>query len=228
MKRKIEGAKNVILVASGKGGVGKSTIALALAEILQLQGARVGILDADIYGPSIPTMLGINQKPELEDKKLLPILHRDFQVMSIGFVTTAEGALAWRGPMATKALYQILGATKWNNLDYLIIDMPPGTGDIHLSILENYQIDSVYMVTIPSLVSLRDVEKSISLYQTFGVEIAGIIENMSGSFFGNAGEVLAEKYNIDLKGKIPLIPSISEKMDRGEPVGDLIKDHIDL
>lgn len=228
MKRKLDGVGKLILISSGKGGVGKSTISIALAEMLQSQGAKVGILDADIYGPSIPTMMGIKDKPELEDKKFIPLESKGFQVMSIGFVTPSDGAIAWRGPMATKALYQILGATKWRNLDYLIVDMPPGTGDIHLSILENYQVDSVYMVTIPSLVSLADVERAISLYTTFGIKISGIIENMSGSFHGNAGEILSEKYNMPLKGQIPLISEISKNMDEGKGIGELVKGHISL
>lgn len=223
MKRKLDGVGKVILVASGKGGVGKSTISIALAESLQAQGAKVGILDADIYGPSIPTMMGINEKPVLEDKKFIPLEVRGFQLMSIGFVTPSEGAIAWRGPMATKALYQILGATKWKDLDYLIVDMPPGTGDIHLSILENYQVDSVYMVTIPSLVSCADVERAVSLYTTFNIKITGIIENMSGTFHGNAGEVISEKYNIPLKAKVPLIPEISERLDKAQGIGDLVR-----
>lgn len=228
IKHSIDGAKKVILVASGKGGVGKSTLSLALAELLQMQGSKVGILDADIYGPSIPTMLGIYEKPEIKDKKFIPILKNDFQIMSIGFVTPDEGAIAWRGPMVTKAIYQLLSASLWQDLDYLIIDMPPGTGDIHLSILENYQIDNIYMVTIPSIISMKDVGRAISLYQKFNIPISGIIENMSDAFSGNAGEILSERYNIPLVGKLPLISDISKNMDEAKPIASLVKGFISL
>ena len=223
IKHYINGVKKLILVASGKGGVGKSTMAIAISEMLQNKGHKVGIVDADIYGPSIPTMLGINEKPELEDTKFLPITHRGFQIMSIGFLVPEEGPVAWRGPMATKAIYQLFSATKWSDLDYLVVDMPPGTGDIHLSILENYNIDGVYMVTTPQAVSLQDVERAINLYQKFGIEINGIIENMVSEFFpGNSGEVLSKKYSIPVLAKIPLTASMSHNLDNGLPIATLI------
>lgn len=229
IKHYIDNVKKVILVASGKGGVGKSTMAVSIAEILQKQGSRVGIVDADIYGPSIPTMLGIAQKPELQDKKFIPIKHKDFQLMSMGFLVPEDGPVAWRGPMATKSIYQLLSATLWENLDYLVIDMPPGTGDVHLSILENYNVDSVYMVTSPSLVSLKDVERAIALYKKFETNIVGIIENMvSDQFPGNAAKVLSEKYSIPVLGRVPLKREIAENADKGETLGDIAQEYLSL
>jgi len=227
IKHYINGVKKLILVASGKGGVGKSTITVAIAEMLQDEGYNVGILDADIYGPSIPTMLGVNERPELEDKKFTPIMHRGFQVMSIGFLVDTEGPVAWRGPMATKAIYQLFSATNWSNLDYLIVDMPPGTGDIHLSVLENYNIDGAYIITTPQTISMRDVERAISLYKKFDIEINGIIENMNSDFSpGNAGEILSQKYNIPLLAKISLTEKLSYNLDNGLPILGLIKNFI--
>jgi ATP-binding protein involved in chromosome partitioning len=223
IKHYINGAKKLILVASGKGGVGKSTMTIAIAEMLQNKGYKVGVIDADIYGPSIPTMLGVNEKPELEDKKFIPIMHRGFQVMSIGFLVDVEGPIAWRGPMATKAIYQLFSATNWSDLDYLVVDMPPGTGDIHLSVLENYNIDGVYIVTTPQAVSMVDVERAINLYNKFGVEIKGVIENMVSEFFsGNSGEILSRKYNIPLLAKIPLTADISRNTDKGLAIAGLL------
>lgn len=229
IKHYIDNVKKVILVASGKGGVGKSTIAVSIAEMLQKQGNNVGIVDADIYGPSIPTMLGITKKPELEDKKFIPIRHKDFQIISMGFLVPEDSSVAWRGPMATKSLYQLLSATKWDNLDYLVIDMPPGTGDIHLSVLENYNVDKVYMVTNPSLVSLKDVERAIALYKKFEVNIVGIIENMvSDQFPGNAADVLSKKHDIKVLGRVPLKREIAESSDKGQGLGDIVKGYLSL
>jgi ATP-binding protein involved in chromosome partitioning len=229
IKHYIDNVKKVILVASGKGGVGKSTISVALAEILQKQGNKVGIVDADIYGPSIPTMLGVSEKPELLDKKFIPIKHKDFQIMSMGFLVPEDGPVAWRGPMATKSIYQILSATLWEDLDYLIIDMPPGTGDIHLSILENYNIDEVYMVTSPSLVSLKDVERAIALYKKFELNIVGLVENMVSDMFpGNAAEVLSKKYDIPVIGRVPLKRQIAESGDKGDGIGEFVEEYLVL
>ncbi len=229
IKQHVNGVKNLILVSSGKGGVGKSTIAVAIAETLQKQGNKVGIIDADIYGPSIPTMLGISQKPELEDQKFIPLTHRGFQIISMGFLVDSMGPVAWRGPMATKAIYQLFSATKWSDLDYLVVDMPPGTGDIHLSVLENYHINGVYIVTTPQAVAMSDVERAINLYKKFDLEIKGIIENMSffgekniKIFSGDAGNILSKKYNIPLLAQIPMVPEVSYNADHGLPIAELI------
>lgn len=221
-KLPIDGVSRVILVSSGKGGVGKSTIAKALAEQLAFQGAKVGIVDADIYGPSIPTMFGVHQKPELDGTKMLPIIKDGIKIMSIGFLSAPGSAIAWRGPMATKAIYQILSLVNWGKLDYLIVDTPPGTGDIHLSLLENYQIDSVLIVTTPQKIAASDAIKAIDLYQKFSVPITGIIENMSDYFPGNNGEILSSHYLIPLIAKIPMNKDIARICDAGRTIGQML------
>lgn len=224
MKNKlhIDGVSQVILVSSGKGGVGKSTVAKALAEQLAMQGANVGIVDADIYGPSIPTMFGVHQKPDLDGTKMLPVMKDGIKIMSIGFLSAPGSAIAWRGPLATKAIYQILSLVNWGKLDYLIIDTPPGTGDIHLSLLENYHIDSVVIVTTPQKISAIDVIKAIDLYRKFSVPIRGIIENMSDCFSGNNGEILSNHYSIPLIAQIPMNKEISRICDEGGKIGTLL------
>lgn len=233
----IDGIKKVIVIAAGKGGVGKSTIASLLAQKLALQGKRVGLLDADIYGPSIPNIFSLKGKPGLEDNKMVPLHNFNVFVNSIGFLTAPGASVSWRGPMTTKALYQLLSLTKWGNLDYLLIDTPPGTGDIHLSILENYIVDAVVMVTTPQVISKLDVIRSINLYQKFSVPITGIIENMSyyldennGNkiqlFSGNSAEEISKENNIPLLAKMPINPALSKACDQGEslePFIDLIK-----
>lgn len=221
-KLRIDGVSQLLLVSSGKGGVGKSTIVKALAEQLASQGANVGIVDADIYGPSIPTMFNVHQKPELDGTKMLPIIKYGIKIMSIGFLSAPRSAIAWRGPMATKAIYQILSLVNWGKLDYLIIDTPPGTGDIHLSLLENYQIDSVLIVTTPQKISANDAIKAIDLYQKFSVKITGIIENMSDYFPGNNGEILAHHYSIPLIAKVPMNKDISRMCDEGMEIGSIL------
>lgn len=221
-KRKIEQITQIILIASGKGGVGKSTISVALAEQLTAQGAKVGLVDADIYGPSIPLMMGLSQKPEVENNKIIPLESRSIKVMSIGFMTGSSGAIAWRGPMTTKAIYQLLSVVEWGALDYLIIDTPPGTGDIHLSLLENYHIDGVIMVTTPQKIAASDVIKGIDLYQKFSVPILGIVENMSDIFPGNNGEEIASKFNIPLIAKLPFKKEIVAESDQGNKIGHLM------
>lgn len=223
-KRKlpIDGVSQVILVSSGKGGVGKSTIAKALAEQLQLQGASVGIVDTDIYGPSIPTLFGICQKPELEGTKMRPIIKDGIKIMSIGFLSAPGSAIAWRGPMATKAIYQILSLVNWGKLDYLIVDTPPGTGDIHLSLLENYKIDSVIIVTTPQKIAADDAVKAIDLYKKFGIQITGIIENMSDYFYGNNGEILANQYSVPLIAKVPMSKEIARLCDEGKNISAIM------
>lgn len=223
----IENVDKVILVASGKGGVGKSTIAALLAYQLSAYGKKIGIIDADIYGPSIPHMFGLNGKPELDGNKMIPLENYGICINSIGFLTEASASISWRGPMVSKALYQLLSLTKWGNLDYLIVDTPPGTGDIHLSLLENYIIDNVVMVTTPQEISAIDVTRSINLYKKFNIPISGIIENMSyyeepetgqkiNLFAGDAGEKLARENNIELLAKIPICPDLSQMCDLGQ------------
>jgi ATP-binding protein involved in chromosome partitioning len=216
-KQKITGIEKIILVSSGKGGVGKSTISAYLAKYLTEKGKRVGLLDADIYGPSIAEILALQDfLPEIKNNKLLPAETCGIKVMSMAFLAKGEGAFAWRGPMITKAVNQLFTGVEWGQLDYLIVDTPPGTGDLHLSIMATYQIDGVFIVTMPSKVSSIDVARSIDLCQKFSTPIYGIIENMSyyqdqkNQIFGHgAGQYLSEKFNIPLIDKIALIPGIS-------------------
>jgi ATP-binding protein involved in chromosome partitioning len=212
----IEGVKKVILVSSGKGGVGKSTMAVMLADRYCKEGHKVGLIDADIYGPSIPTMFGINEKPKIVNQKFVPIEARRVKLMSVGFLVDNDAPIAWRGPMASKMLYKMLSTTDWGLIDYLIIDMPPGTGDIHLSILENYHIDGVVIVTTPQQISMGDVDRAMALYTKFQVTILSIIENMSDIFPGNAGEILAHKYDIQKIEKIKFNRAIAEAADSGD------------
>jgi ATP-binding protein involved in chromosome partitioning len=232
-KHHINNVGKVILVASGKGGVGKSTIAVALAENLVDCGYKIGLVDADIYGPSIPLMFHLRDKPEIHDGKIIPLSSRGLQLNSIGFLTNNDSPLAWRGPMASKAIYQLLSLSLWSNLDYLIIDMPPGTGDIHLAILTNYHIDGVVAVTTPQKISAIDTAKSIELYQKFQIPILALIENMSyfvdsnnqkiEIFKGGQAKMLSDKYNIPCTYQIPINPEIGIACDEGLTLKNLIK-----
>lgn len=225
-KIQIEGVGKVLLVASGKGGVGKSMIASLLAHKLKDDGKKVGIVDADIYGPSIPHLFSLKGKPELDDNKMVPLENYGIVVNSIGFLTEPSASISWRGPMVSKAIYQLLSLTNWGKLDYLIIDSPPGTGDIHLSILQNYIIDQVIMVTTPQKISEIDVSRAVSLYKKFNVPILGVIENMSyyvipktgesiSIFTGDGGNKIAFDHNLDLLTKLPIDPRISIACDAG-------------
>jgi ATP-binding protein involved in chromosome partitioning len=225
-KIQIEGVGKVLLVASGKGGVGKSMIASLLAHKLKADGKKVGIVDADIYGPSIPHLFSLKGKPELDDNKMVPLENYGIVVNSIGFLTEPSASISWRGPMVSKAIYQLLSLTNWGKLDYLIIDSPPGTGDIHLSILQNYIIDQVIMVTTPQKISEIDVSRAVSLYKKFNVPILGVIENMSyyvipktgesiSIFTGDGGNKIASDHNLDLLTKLPIDPRISIACDAG-------------
>lgn len=222
-KLTIQGVHKIILVAAAKGGVGKSTIASLLADNLNQAGYRVGLMDADIYGPSIPLMYGLEQKPEIRDGKMLPLIARNIQINSIGLLIENSTAI-WRGPMASKAIYQLMSLTHWQDLDYLIIDTPPGTGDIHISLLDNYHINGVILVTTPQRLSVIDVEKAIRLYQRYNLPIIGLIENMSyffepntkaqvKLFKGNGGLYLAQKYNIRLIDQIPILSELAKSCD---------------
>nr|WP_016830621.1 Mrp/NBP35 family ATP-binding protein [Rickettsia conorii] len=221
-KHFVENVKKIILVASGKGGVGKSTISALIAQQLSLANYRVGIVDADIYGPSIPHIFGINEVPQTKDGRIIPVLAQSIAIISIGFFVKDHSAIIWRGPMASKTIYQLLSVTKWDNLDYLIIDMPPGTGDIHLSILENYHLDGVIIVTTPQKISEIDVIRSIDLYQKLNLPILGIIENMSYMLKNNSGGHLSQKYNIPLIAQMPITPQIAEACDKSLPLTNLL------
>lgn len=229
--------KNIIAVSSGKGGVGKSTVAANLAIALSLTGAKVGLLDADIYGPSVPIMFGCeDDKPAVlkeDDKtKILPITKHGVKLMSIGFLTSEESAVIWRGPMASSALTQFIGDCKWGELDYLLIDLPPGTSDIHLSLVQAVSVTGAIVVSTPQKVALADTKKGMSMFtqKQIDVPILGIIENMAYFtpeelpenkyyIFGQGGaKTLSEDKNIPFLGEIPLVQSIREGGDNGIPV----------
>ena len=221
--------KNIVAVASGKGGVGKSTTAVNLALALAAEGASVGILDADIYGPSIPMMMGINGKPESADGKTMePLENYGVQVISIGFLVAQDEAMIWRGPMATQALEQLLRQTNWRDLDYLIVDMPPGTGDIQLTLSQRVPMTGAVIVTTPQDIALLDAKKGIKMFQKVGVPILGIVENMAVHVCSNCGHIehifgadggktMAREYEMDYLGALPLAMQIRVQADSGQP-----------
>ncbi len=221
--------KNIIAVTSGKGGVGKSTTAINLALALKHNGARVGILDADVYGPSVPILVGAEDfKPEVLDTCFVPLKKFGLQIMSLGFMIDKNQPAIWRGAIVNKALDQLLFDTKWEDLDYLIIDMPPGTGDIHLTMGQKMPITASIVVTTPQDLALIDVNKSIAMYNKLGIKILGVVENMSTHICSNCGfaeaifgedggDILAQKYNVPLLGKLPLDMSIRLGSDQGIP-----------
>jgi ATP-binding protein involved in chromosome partitioning len=226
----LEGVSNIVAVASGKGGVGKSTITVNLALVLAQEGARVGILDADIYGPSQPRMLGLlGKKPETRDGKTLePLVAHGVKAMSIGFLVDERQPMAWRGPMVTSALNQLLSETHWGELDYLLVDMPPGTGDIQLTLSQRVPVSGAIVVTTPQEISLADARKGLEMFQKVNVPILGIVENMSAhicsscghenQIFGDAGgKRLSEQYEVPLLGSVPLDSEIRENTDEGNP-----------
>ncbi|MDE2599665.1 MAG: iron-sulfur cluster carrier protein ApbC [Rhodocyclaceae bacterium] len=221
--------KNIIAVASGKGGVGKSTTAVNLALALSAEGARVGLLDADIYGPSQPQMMGLSGRPEAVDEKTIkPMEAYDVQTMSIGFLIDPETPMVWRGPMVTSAMQQLLGQTAWDDLDYLVIDLPPGTGDIQLTLSQQVPVTGAVIVTTPQDIALLDARKGLKMFEKVGIPILGIVENMSlhicsncgheEAIFGTGGgERMALDYNVELLGKLPLDLSIRLQADQGKP-----------
>jgi ATP-binding protein involved in chromosome partitioning len=221
--------KNIVAVASGKGGVGKSTTAVNLALALAAEGASVGLLDADIYGPSIPMMLGIDGRPESEDGQTMePLENYGVQVMSIGFLVAQDEAMIWRGPMATQALEQMLRQTNWRDLDYLIVDLPPGTGDIQLTLSQRVPMTGAVIVTTPQDIALLDAKKGIKMFEKVGVPILGIVENMAVHVCSNCGQVehifgadggkkMAADYNMSYLGALPLNMQIRLQADSGKP-----------
>jgi ATP-binding protein involved in chromosome partitioning len=221
--------KNIVAVASGKGGVGKSTTAVNLALALAAEGAKVGLLDADIYGPSQPMMMGIEGRPESEDGQTMePMENYGVQVMSIGFMVAQDEAMIWRGPMATQALEQLLRQTNWKDLDYLIVDMPPGTGDIQLTLSQRVPMTGAIIVTTPQDIALLDAKKGIKMFEKVGVPILGIVENMAvhvcskcghtEHIFGmDGGKKMAAEYNMDYLGALPLDIQIRIQADSGKP-----------
>jgi len=225
----IPGVKNIIAIASGKGGVGKSTTAVNLALALAAEGASVGMLDADIYGPSQPTMLGITGRPESKDgKRLEPMEGHGIQAMSIGFLIDVETPMVWRGPMVTQALEQLLNETNWRNIDYLVVDLPPGTGDIQLTLAQRVPVTGAVIVTTPQDIALMDARKGLKMFEKVNIPILGIVENMSlhvcskcgheEHVFGEGGgERMSKDYGIDLLGSLPLDISIREQADSGKP-----------
>jgi ATP-binding protein involved in chromosome partitioning len=223
--------KNVIAVASGKGGVGKSTTAANLALAWAAQGARVGLLDADIYGPSQPLMMGLaGKKPEMtaDGKQMIPLRAHGVQVMSIGFMIDAEQPMIWRGPMVTQALTQLLGDTNWGELDYLVVDMPPGTGDIQLTLAQRVPVSGAVIVTTPQDIALLDARKGLKMFEKVEVRVLGIVENMSVHVCSQCGHVehvfgsgggarMAAQYGVQLLGELPLDIRIREDADGGSP-----------
>ncbi|MDO5624913.1 MAG: iron-sulfur cluster carrier protein ApbC [Pseudomonadota bacterium] len=225
----LPGVKNIVGVASGKGGVGKSTTAVNLALALAAEGARVGLLDADIYGPSVPLMMGASGRPEsLDDKSMEPLQSHGVQLMSIGFLVDADQATIWRGPMASQALNQLLRQTNWQELDYLVVDMPPGTGDIQLSLSQSVPMTGAVIVTTPQDIALADARKGVAMFEKVGVPILGLVENMAVHVCTNCGHVehifgaeggkrYAEEKGIAFLGALPLSLAIREQADAGRP-----------
>jgi ATP-binding protein involved in chromosome partitioning len=225
----IPNVKNIIAVASGKGGVGKSTTAVNIALALAEEGANVGILDADIYGPSQPQMLGIFGRPDSADgKSIEPMQAHGIQAMSIGFLVDVDTPMVWRGPMVTGALEQLLRDTRWKDLDYLIIDLPPGTGDIQLTLSQKVPVTGAIIVTTPQDIALLDARKGLKMFEKVGIPILGIVENMSTHicskcgheehiFGAGGGEAMCKDYNVDLLGSLPLDIKIREQSDGGKP-----------
>lgn len=225
----ISEVKNVIAIASGKGGVGKSTTAVNLALALAAEGANVGILDADIYGPSLPTMLGITGRPDsYAENSIEPMHGHGLQASSIGFLIEADSPMVWRGPMVTSALEQLLRQTNWQGLDYLIVDMPPGTGDIQLTLSQKVPVTGAVIVTTPQDIALLDARKGLKMFEKVGIPILGIVENMSvyvcpscghqEHIFGSGGgQKMCDDYDVSFLGSLPLNLSIREQADAGRP-----------
>jgi ATP-binding protein involved in chromosome partitioning len=224
----LDQVKNIIAVASGKGGVGKSATSVNLALALRADGARVGVLDADIYGPSMPRMLGVSGHPQTDGNRIIPQRAHGLQVMSIGFLVEEDTPMIWRGPMVTSALQQLLTETNWEGLDYLIVDLPPGTGDIQLTLAQKVPVSGSVIVTTPQDIALLDARKAVQMFRKVDMTVLGIVENMSTHICSNCGheedifgsgggEWMAEKYDVPLLGALPLATRIRSDLDQGMP-----------
>jgi ATP-binding protein involved in chromosome partitioning len=228
-KQSVQGIGNIIAVSSGKGGVGKSTVAVNLAVALARFNAKVGLLDTDVYGPNVPIMVGVNKEPVVQGQKLVPLEAYGVKVMSLGFLNPGDRPVVWRGPMLHTAVRQFLYDVQWGDLDYLIVDMPPGTGDAQLSLAQLVPVQGAVLVTTPQEVALADVRKALNMFEQVHIPVLGIVENMSyfvcpncsekHEIFGSGGgEELARRYNTRLLGQIPLAVSVREGGDRGVPI----------
>ena len=227
-KNPIKGTKYTIAISSAKGGVGKSTFATNIALALKKIGCKVGLLDADIYGPSLPKLFSINEKPKSDGKTMTPILKYDIQCMSIGFLTEEQTPMIWRGPMVTSAIKTFTQKVAWNNLDFIIVDMPPGTGDTQLTFSQEIKIDGVIIISTPQELALQDVKRGIKMFDKLGVKIIGLVDNMSHfvgddgkkyPIFGNGGvQRTAKEFSKNFLGEIPINPEVGKQGDLGKPI----------
>ena len=234
-KNPINGTKFTIAISSAKGGVGKSTFATNIAIALKKIGCKVGLLDADIYGPSLPKLFSINEKPKSDGKTLNPILKYDIQCMSIGFLTEEQTPMIWRGPMVTSAIKTFTQKVAWKDLDFIIVDMPPGTGDTQLTFAQEIKMDGVIIISTPQEIALQDVKRGIKMFDKLGVKIIGLIDNMSHfigddgkkySIFGEGGvKRTAEEFNKEFLGEIPINPEVGKAGDNGKPIVEENPDH---
>jgi len=235
-KTPIEGVKNLVAVASGKGGVGKTTVAVNLAIALKSLGASVGLLDADVYGPNVPVMLGTNDQPRaIDDRTIIPVEAYGGKMISMGLLNPGDKPLIWRGPMLHSVMQQFLRSVRWGQLDYLIVDLPPGTGDVQLSLIQSVTVTGAVLVTTPSIVALADVRKAVEMFRQVNVDILGVVENMSYfscphchgriDVFGHGeGERMAREFGIAFLGEIEIDPQIRIGGDTGKPVASLGQD----
>ncbi|MGD1212042.1 MAG: Mrp/NBP35 family ATP-binding protein [Candidatus Acidiferrales bacterium] len=235
-KAPIEGVKNLVAVASGKGGVGKTTVAVNLAIALNNMGAAVGLLDADVYGPNVPLMLGTNEQPRaLDERTIIPVQAYGVKMISMGLLNPGDKPLVWRGPMLHSVMQQFLRSVRWGQLDYLVVDLPPGTGDVQLSLIQTVSVSGAVVVTTPSAVALADVRKAVEMFRQVNVEVLGVVENMSYfecphcqgriDVFGHGeGERMAKAFGIPLLGEIEIDPQIRIGGDTGKPVASLGED----
>ena len=235
IKNPIQGTKFTIAISSAKGGVGKSTFATNFALALKKSGCKVGLLDADIYGPSLPKLFSINEKPKSEEGKLIPVNKFDIQCMSIGFLTDEQTPMIWRGPMVTSAIKTFTQKVDWKNLDFIIVDMPPGTGDTQLTFSQEIKLDGAIIVSTPQEVALLDVKRGIKMFEKLGVKILGLVDNMSFftgddgkkyKIFGEGGvKKTAGEFNKDFLGEIPISPEVGKSGDEGKPIVEDNPDH---